>query len=353
MSRPGARHDLPALHRRAGGIPHGGSCPDPAKPLFASDEPLRLTISGGVDQIAKGGPNSREGRPGTLAIAGSADSLPILLEPRGITRRQRDVCQFPPLRVTFNQPPPADSVFAGQRRLKLVSHCRAAENFQNYLLLEYAAYRLYNNLTPLSFRARLAQIEYRDSAGQPITTRYGFFIEDIDDVAKRNGMTEARMGERFPVSRLSPTDAARFAIFQYMISNLDWAMQAGPPGDSCCHNSRPIAPAGASSPQVIPVPYDFDFSGMVNAPYATPPSAVNVSNVRQRRYRGLCRHNAEARALYPQFRAQQAAVPQILSSVPGLDPTARDRAIGFLGGFFSDIATDQQADKRMLGTCLG
>ena len=324
----------------------------PAKPLFASDEPVRLTIAGGVDQIAKGSPDSRSGRPGTVTVAGSAAGLPILLEPRGITRRQKDVCQFPPLRVTFNHPPPADSVFAGQKRLKLVTHCRAAEGFQNYLLLEYAAYKLYNNLTPLSFRVRLAQIAYQDSAGKPLTTRYGIFIEDSDDVARRNGMLEARVGERFPVSRLSPTDAARFAIFQYMIANLDWAMQAGPAGDNCCHNSRPIAASGANA-SIIPVPYDFDFSGMVNAPYATPPAAVNVSNVRQRRYRGLCRHNAEARALYPQFRAQQAAAAQILSSVPGLERGARDRAIAFLGGFFSDIATDEQADSKMLRTCLG
>ena len=321
----------------------------PAKPLFASDEPIRLTISGGVDLIAKGGPDGRQGRSGTVTVAGASASLPVLLEPRGITRRQRDVCQFPPLRVTFNQPPPADSVFEGQKRLKLVSHCRAAEGFQNYVLLEYAAYRLYNSLTPLSFRARLAQIEYRDTAGQPITTRYGFFIEDADDVARRNGMQEARVGERFPVSRLSPTDAARFAIFQYMIANLDWAMQAGPAGDTCCHNSRPITSGGP----LIPVPYDFDFSGMVNAPYATPPSAVNVSSVRQRRYRGLCRHNSEAKALFAQFRSQQTAVSQILSSVPGLERGARDRAIGFLGGFFKDIATDEQAESKILRNCLG
>ena len=321
----------------------------PAKPLFASDEPIRLTISGGVDLIAKGGPDGRQGRSGTVTVAGTSASLPVMLEPRGITRRQRDVCQFPPLRVTFNQPPPADSVFAGQKRLKLVSHCRAAEGFQNYVLLEYAAYRIYNSLTPLSFRARLAQIEYRDTAGQPITTRYGFFIEDADDVARRNGMQEARVGERFPVSRLSPTDAARFAIFQYMIANLDWAMQAGPAGDTCCHNSRPITSGGP----LIPVPYDFDFSGMVNAPYATPPSAVNVSSVRQRRYRGLCRHNSEAKALFAQFRSQQTAVSQILSSVPGLERGARDRAIGFLGGFFKDIATDEQAESKILRNCLG
>ena len=316
-------------------------------PLFASNDPIRLTISGAIDQIAKGG------QAGTVATGGGTETLPATLELRGITRRQRDVCQFPPIRVTFDQPPPAASLFAGQRRLKLVTHCRPAAGFQNYVLLEYAAYRIYNVLTPLSFRARLAQIDYRDGAGRPITSRYGFFIEDIDDVAKRNGMQAARMGERFPVTRLSPADAARFAIFEYMIGNLDWAMQAGPPGDNCCHNSRPIAPQGSAAAQLIPVPYDFDFSGLVNAPYATPPPSVPVSNVRQRHYRGLCRHNVQARATFAEFRAKAPDIRQAVASVPGLERGARDRAIAYLDSFFRDIATDQSAEAKVLKTCLG
>lgn len=316
----------------------------PATPLFASDEPIRLTISGAIEQISKGG------QPGSVETA-AGESLPAMLEPRGITRRQRDVCQFPPIRVSFTQPPPATSLFAGQRRLKLVTHCRAGQGFQDFVLLEYAAYRLYNALTPLSFRARLAQIDYRDTAGAPIVSRYGFFIEDIDDVAKRNGLQAPRLGERFPVARLSPTDAARFAVFQYMIGNLDWAMQAGPPGDSCCHNSRPLSQAGGD--RIMPVPYDFDFSGLVNAPYATPPSSVPVSNVRQRRYRGLCRHNGEAKAAFAEFRAKAPELRQNLSAVPSLNTGARSRALAYLDSFFKEIATDQSAESKLLRTCLG
>lgn len=315
-------------------------------PLFASDEPLRLTMSGAIERIGKSG-----GEAGTIAVAGGTTET-VRLEPRGITRRQRDVCQFPPIRVVFDRTSP-DSVFAGQRRLKLVTHCRGAEGFQNYVLLEYAAYRIYNALTPLSFRARLAQIEYRDADGRPIVSRFGFFIEDIDDAARRNGMQAARLGERFPVTRLSPTDAARFALFQYMIGNLDWAMQAGPPGDNCCHNSRPVGPQGAGSDKLIPIPYDFDFSGLVNAPYATPPSSVPVSNVRQRRYRGLCRHNAEARAQLADFRAKAPQIRDAVAGVPSLDAGARNRALAYLDGFFRDIGTDQSAEAKILKTCLG
>ena len=89
----------------------------------------------------------------------------------------------------------------------------------------------------MSFRARLATIDYVGSDGRPLTSRIGFFIEDVDDVAGRNALGPAPVGERALTSQLSRTDAARVAMFEYMIGNLDWSMRAGPQGDRCCHNA--------------------------------------------------------------------------------------------------------------------
>ena len=176
----------------------------PPKPLFANNSMLRLTIAGPIAEIAHAGAQSPAPREAVLTVPGAvADTLPIQLSPRGITRLKRDVCQFPPLRVSFRRPPGPASVFAGQKQLKLVTHCRGAESFQQFVLLEYAAYRMYNSLTPLSFRARLATIDYVGSDNRPLTTRIGFFLEDIDDVAARNGMRRAATGERIGSSQLS------------------------------------------------------------------------------------------------------------------------------------------------------
>lgn len=329
-----------------------GRAAEPAKPLFASDGVIRLTISGPVDQLASGGPDSRTVVGGTIGQSGTSEALPVRLELRGITRRQRDVCQFPPLRVSFDGQPPASSLFSGQRRLKLVTHCRPGENFQQYLLLEYAAYRLFNQMTPQSFRVRLAQIDYLGTSGKRIAARYGFFIEDVADVAARNGMREAKMGTRFPPTRLEPQSAARFALFNYMIGNLDWAMHAGPAGDDCCHNSKPIGVGGSGAATLVPVPYDFDFSGFVDAPYATPPEGISVSGVKQRRYRGFCRDTASARSMLPAFRAQQGQVRALLASIPDLKAGVQAKAARYLDGFFADIATDAEAEARLFKTCL-
>ena len=109
------------------------------------------------------------------------------------------------------------------------------------MLLEYSAYRLYNLLTPQSFRARLANIDYVDDSGKPVVSRVGFFIEDFDDVARRNGMVKPQTPDRIPAAQLEPRGSARFAVFSYMIGNLDWSMRAGPAGEGCCHNGRLLA----------------------------------------------------------------------------------------------------------------
>jgi hypothetical protein len=269
---------------------------------------------------------------------------------RGITRRTPEICDFPPLRVDFTTPPPATSVFAGQRRLKLVTHCRSTPSFQQNLLLEYAAYQMYNVLTPRSFQVRLANIDYRNTDGRPIVARAGFFIEDLDDVAKRNGTRELHAPDRIPVADLSPPDAARYALFQHMIANHDWSMRAGPVGEDCCHNAKLIGTLGPGT--VIPIPYDFDFSGLVSASYAQPPEELRIGSVRQRYYRGYCSHNPQAAAEAARMRAQRPAMLAALAQVPGLEERTRSRAVSFLDGFFADIATDASVSSKITGRCV-
>ncbi len=320
------------------------------KPLFESSDVIRLTITGPLSAIARS--RSFEARPGTIAVAGTGPPLPILLSARGINRRTADTCQFPPLRVRFAGAPPEQSPFVGQKSLKLVTHCRNSPAFQQYVLLEYAAYRMFNLLSPASFRVRLATIDYVDDGGRPIASRYGFFIEDLGDVARRNAMQEAGLPEIIPITSLSPRHAALYALFQHMIANHDWSMRAGPKGDECCHNAKLIAPARGVAAGVVPIPYDFDFSGLVDAPYAVPPDALKIASVRQRQYRGYCLHNGEAYAVAVQMRSQRPQILAALSSTPGLDPKTVARATAYLDGFFADIASNDTVRAKVLKSCL-
>src|SRR5690349_18595440 len=120
------------------------------EPLFAANDPIHIRIQAPLTNLARNR-NSSVSVVGTLTDP-AGQPLPVNLQLRGITRRTSDTCDFPPLRVDFAAPPPAASLFSHQKRLKLVTHCRNSAAFQQYVLLEYAAYRMFNLLSPKSFR---------------------------------------------------------------------------------------------------------------------------------------------------------------------------------------------------------
>ena len=321
---------------------------DGPKPLFGSDDMLSLTLTGPFDTISR----DIGAKPvsGVLKVGGAApETLPVTLSVRGITRRKKEVCAFPPLSVEFPEKPGPSSIFKGQKRLKLVTHCQRTTDYQQYLLLEYTAYRLYRALTPESFNVRLAKIDYTYKDGQALITRLGFFIEDVDDVAKRNGQERLRGIRRISASQLDAAAAARYAVFEYMISNLDWALTAGPAGADCCHNARLMGVEGTTgaSTGLIPVPYDFDYAGLVNAPYAVPPEGIRVANVKVRRYRGYCAHNEEAKAFLAEISTRRASLMGILNETPQLEDRTRRNTDGYLGDFFEEAGSPSKAADFM------
>jgi hypothetical protein len=279
----------------------------------------------------------------------TADGItyPITLTPRGITRLKTETCDFPPLRVELTRPAPASSLFEHQHRLKLVTHCKRNADFQQKVLLEYSAYRLYNLITPQSFRARLANIDYVDENGKPYISRVGFFLEDFSDVAKRNGMVNAHLGSIVPLSQIDGSGGGRFGVFEYMISNYDWSMRAGPQGTECCHNARLMVQAPGQL--ATPVPYDFDFSGLVEAPYAGPPTELDsqMTSLRDRNYRGYCAHTIQARAVTTQLSARRAEFIGLFATIPGLDARNQSRAASFIEGFFRDVDSG-----KIFRTCI-
>ena len=299
--------------------------------LFTSEVPIRVTIQGPMGTLASN--RAEVARPATLTADGV--SYPITLTTRGITRKSTDICDFPPLRVAFTKPAPQGSLFEHQKHLKLVTHCKRDVGFQQKLLLEYSAYKLYNLMTPQSFRTRLANIDYLDDSGRPYISRVGYFLEEFSDVAKRNGMETAHEPDTISGALLDPDASGRFAVFEYMISNYDWSMRAGPKGTECCHNSRLLNPGAGA--RLMPVPYDFDFSGLVDAPYAQVPDGLRINSVRQRTFRGYCAHVAAAHAFASQIAPRRAEFLGVFATIPGLDPREQARAVNYLQGFFADV----------------
>ena len=105
---------------------------------------------------------------------------------------------------------------------------------------------------------------------------------------------------------------------------------------------------------MIPIPYDFDFSGLVDAPYATPPDVLKIANVRQRFYRGYCATTTHALAAARQMRAARAADARAPSPRSRASTPAPRRAQPpSSSGFFADIATDASSAAKSSSAAYG
>ncbi|HEY5775843.1 MAG TPA: hypothetical protein VIS57_07150 [Xanthomonadales bacterium] len=285
-----------------------------------------------------------------IGADGAAHTLDANVTLRGITRRR--ICDFPPLKLHFDKEAVKDTEFRGNKSLKLVTYCDTNSKYEQYYIKEFLTYRIYNLITEYSFRARPMMIEYKDSerSGKSIT-RFGFVIEDIDDVAKRNNLEELSI-PRVPYRELDPVTTSRLALFQFMIGNLDWAVTDGPKEDSCCHNARLIGTGNEAVPKYS-VPYDFDSSGLVNTHYAAPPDGLKVRNIRQRLYRGFCAFNDELPQTVALFNEKKADILALFQNNPHLSDNFRSDAIDYIGDFYKIINDPKRFDKDIIDKCRG
>ena len=322
------------------------------KPLFASEDILKLRIEAPFDDLIRAAPGSTRPFEAKLTLSGPpSEAYAIHLSARGVSRRSPSTCEFPPLRIEFKERPDDASLFRGQKSLKLATHCRRSGDFQNYNLLEYAAYRLLNVVTPVSFRVRLADIDYVESrTGAVRIHRLGFLIENVDELAARNGLREIK-AEKIERAQLNAGAVARSDLFQYMIGNQDWSDRLPMAGSICCHNIKLLGASLADPHDLIPVAYDFDSSGFVDAPYALPPAGVPIPTVRVRNYRGLCQFNDQAIAAAHDLMEKRAELVASVISTPNLSERSKRSATDYLEEFFNQIADPAQISLHILQKC--
>lgn len=318
-------------------------------PLFSSNDELPILIEGPIGDLVRAAPRSTD--PVAAAITVDGRRFDMQLAPRGFSRRTLGICTFPPLRLNLDGERQG-TVLQGQNKLKLVTRCRRSAAYEQLTVLEYTAYRLYNEITPLSFRVRPVRTTFRDTERSRDDVQFNFLIEDIDDVARRNHRTALDVQSREVRSnQLDPNQASIVAMFHYMIGNLDWDMVEGPPGEECCHNGKLLAASETARENVLPVAYDFDFSGFVNAPYAQPPQGMPVQSVRQRYYRGLCRFNDQAAAAAAHFRDHRDQLYAIIDGETRLSNSRRQTARRYIEAFFEIIDNPDRFQRQIIEDC--
>ena len=322
------------------------------RPLFSSEALLKLRIEAPFAELIRAAPDSISPYDAKLTLLGATpETHPIQLSARGISRRNPAACEFPPLRIEFKDKPDDASPFAGQKDLKLATHCRNAASYQDYILLEYTAYKLLNVLTPVSFRVRMVDVEYVEArTGSVRVHRLGFLVENVDELARRNGLKEIKT-EKIERAQLNENAVARSDLFQYMIGNQDWADRWAAAGKNCCHNIKLLGASADNPRDLVPVAYDFDSSGFVDAPYALPPAAIPIPSVRVRNYRGVCQFNPQVIEAAQLMLAKRAALLSVIDSTPALSEHNKASASKYLTAFFDEIADPDLLQRHILDHC--
>lgn len=313
--------------------------------LFDSHDPLELTLAADFSLLLKDRSQKSEYRDAVLSFRAGPEStvaIDVRCKTRGIFRLNPLNCQFPPLMLNLPRKRMAGTAFSGQNRCKLVTHCRNRDpEYEQYVHLEYLAYRLLNLLTERSFRVRPARVTYVDQSGKHDTlTKPAFLIEDDSVMAARYG---AEVLEQKGVHQddVEQEFMALVAVFQYMIGNTDWSVRA-------LHN---IVITRDTLGRVFAVPYDFDWSGIVNTRYAKPQPMLGIRTVRERLYRGFCRPRQEIEAVLPRFLESKDAIYALYRDHPGLEPKTVERTLKYLDEFYARITDPKAIEREFVGPC--
>ncbi len=315
------------------------------RPLFAGVEPVEVTLTANFGAINRDrNPESVTRYPAVLTVAaddGTPRNIAVKLSARGHFRRMARNCAVVPLRVEFPKDGTAGTPFDGQTTLKLGTGCEDSKEYEQITLREYVQYPLFNLVTPLSFRARLARATYTDEKSKKKSTaRYALFIEHENDVARR---AEGRVVElpRLVFKDLDDQALTRMMLFEYMIGNTDMSIWA-------LHNMRLVQKPNRT---LLAVPYDFDLSGFVNAPYAAPDRRLGLRSVVDRKYRGPCRTTEEFDEAAAAFRARHTDMLALIDSMRDLEPAMRKDAKEYLEAFFRSIDKPASIKKTFVDGC--
>jgi len=310
--------------------------------FFLDEQPLTVTLSTDMGNLLSGKiKDDYQNATFTCKLPDSSTvSEVIRLNARGHSRRE--ICKIPPIRLLFKNP--SSPRLSPLKTLKLVNICRSSPSDKQLLFKEYLIYKMYNLITDKSFRVRLLNITFEDSKGskKPIN-QYGFLVENVDAVAKRNKCKEMN-NVKIDQETSDKKNMTVVALFEYMIGNTDWSVWNN-------HNIKLLYPKKDSTARPFALPYDFDNSGFVNADYAVPDPIMGVETVTQRVYRGFLRTPEELDAAIQVFNNKKEDIYNLINNFELLSANVKKASITYLDDFYKTINNPKDVKYVFITKC--
>lgn len=278
-----------------------------------------------LDSLKKRG----EYLPATLKVfEGKKDysTWNIRIKARGKYRRR--ICDFPPIKMKFKKDDLEEQGLKRHNDFKLVTHCVDDRSGKENVLREYLAYQLYPIYSDKFFRTQLVKIKYDDTESGKKFTRIGMIIEDEETMEKRLNGKVCDDCFSVPKEKFDLSNIHINALFQYMIGNSDW---------SIAMNRNLKLLEMDDSKKFCAVPYDFDFSGLVNASYALPNTDYGLKTVRERVFLGQCDDVKEILPYIDHFLDKKQEAFNMVQNFKLINGASRRDILEYLESFYASL----------------
>jgi hypothetical protein len=268
---------------------------------------------------------------------GNWTTIPVSIRARGKFRRSK--CYFSPIKMKIKKSQYKNTVFDGNKSLKLVLPCRVENSKNDNIIKEYIVYKMYELITPYHFKTRRVNVDFTEPKGKK-TKNYslkGFLIEDDSKLAKR---FDGKVVELFlhPMAMQHLT-SVQHAFFQYLIGNTDFSV-------AFQHNGKLLFAAE----EFLPLPYDFDMTGWVDPGYGFGNPTLELSSLTERKYRGFKRDQEVFNSVRNQYIDTKDQIVALVKSFESEFDSkyAFNTMYGFMEEFFEIIEDEKKFQKLIV-----
>lgn len=260
-----------------------------------------------------------------LRLAGH--EFPGRIRTRGHVRLQQ--CRYPSLKVKLDKSALDSLGFNALNDLKFVIQCSGGDVGLGYVHRERLVYELHALLSPYHHRTVPVRIVMPGESD----TLSGFLIETEEQLETRYAASVVKK-KQVSTRGLERAAYVNMCLFNYMVLNTDWNVFN-------LHNVECLQLT--ETKLQIPIPYDFDYSGLVGTAYATPHEKHDQRSVYEPRW--LARHvtAAEFAPVVKTYLAKERAIMDLVANYPMLPKSERRRIKKRLSTFFGQLK-----DKRSL-----
>ena len=265
---------------------------------------------------------------------------PMTLNLRGKFRRMK--CAMPPLLLNFKKSTLRELNLAPIDAIKLVTHCLPNNEGQENLQEERMCYQIYEALTPYAYRTIWVTVTYYDaSQREDSISASGFFLEPDKVISSRLNVIERKL---FNITE----DSLQFesyslaTAYNFMIGNRDWSIVMS-------RNAKLFF--NSTTNKYVVIPYDFDYSNIVNASYRRETRPETMLHPFDRIYEGEYFQTSAGAMLLSFDTLKPVILEKLISAENPMDESQRKKIHKYFDTWFTYIEKSKPIDLKYGMVC--